>query len=102
LREQALGITWETVVSQVGEASSWLALTLLALMVKVSPPSTRKARVGGYEKACVITFYRTKAGGARNVTCRPQGWVTRSLLDTCPLTLLKREGVYPSAMSLSL
>lgn len=35
------------------------------------PKSTRKAGVDGYEKACLLTFYRTKVGGARNVTYRP-------------------------------
>lgn len=35
------------------------------------PPSTRKARVDGYEKACLLVFYRTKVGGARDVTYRP-------------------------------
>lgn len=58
LRERALGITKEATVSQVGESLFLLAWTLSALMVKVSPPSTRKARVGGYKKARVITFYK--------------------------------------------
>lgn len=70
LRQQALGITKGAMVSQVGESSFLLSQTL-SFDVKVSPPSTRKARVDGYEKACLLTFYRTKVGGVRDVTCRP-------------------------------